>query len=170
MFEYSLADVAGMLYQQPNILKYWVRWLGITNMACIFFVWKHKQARWVAVSMGFVMIANIPIAMALGLVKALAIPHLFAWIPLVAYLAMQVRNGKVDIKSTFGVWVLILIVTNTISVIFDVRDTVEYLAGDRGIVAVSSANIPYLMFGIILVSIVALAFYCKPNSLARESS
>jgi hypothetical protein len=106
--------------------------------------------------------------MALGLVKALAIPHLFAWIPLVAYLAMQVRNGQIDIKSIFGVWVLILIVTNTISVIFDIRDTVEYIAGDRGIVAVSSANIPYFMFAVILVSVTALAVYCKPKPLVRK--
>lgn len=169
MFEYSLADVAEMLYQQPNVLKYWIRWLGIMNMACLFFVWKHKQARWVAVSMFIVLIANIPIGMALGLVKALAIPHLFAWIPLIAYLIIQVRNGQVDLKSIFGVWVIVLIVTNTISVIFDIRDTIEYIAGDRGIVSVSSANIPYFMFAIILVSLVLLAIYCRPRSRAGDS-
>ena len=170
MFEYSLGNVAEMLYQQPDILKYWIRWLGVMNMACIFFVWKHYQARWVAVAMLIVIAANVPIAMALGLVKALAIPHLFAWIPLVVYLAMQVRKGKVQTKSIFGIWVLMLMVTNTVSIIFDIRDTVEYIAGDRGIVAISSANIPYAMLAVCLVSVAALAFYCKPNSLVQESS
>ena len=163
MFEYSLAEVAAMLYEQPNVLKYWVRWLGVTNMACIFFVWEYTQARWVGVAMLFVLLANIPIGMALGLVKALAIPHLFAWIPLLVYLLIQVRNGQIDLKSIFGVWVLVLIVTNTISVIFDVRDTVEYIAGDRGIVAVSSASIPYFMCAVILVSLALMAVYCRPS-------
>lgn len=170
MFEYSLGNVAEMLYQQPDILRYWIRWLGVMNMVCILFVWKHTQARWAAVAMLFVVAANVPIAMALGLVKALAIPHLFAWVPLVAYLAMQVREGKLQTKSIFGVWVLTLMVTNTVSIIFDIRDTVEYIAGDRGIVSVSSANIPYAMFAVCLVSVAALAYYCKPNSFAQESS
>ena len=170
MFEYSLVDVAGMLYEQPNALKYWIRWLGLANMICLFFVWKHKQARWVAVAMLVVAVANIPMAMALGLVKALSIPHLVAWIPLTIYLAVEVRERKIIPSSAFGIWVLILMVTNTISVVFDIRDSIEYVAGDRAILAMSGISIPYYTLAAILLSIVAMAVYCRINPFAKKAA
>lgn len=169
MFEYSLADVAGMLYEQPDALKYWIRWLGLANMACLFFAWKHKQARWVAIAMLVVAIANIPMAMALGLVKGLSIPHLVAWVPLTVYLAMEIRNNKVSIGSAFGIWVLVLMVTNTISIVFDIRDSVEYIAGDRAIIAMSGISVPYVTITAIVLSIIGLAYYCRLSVFANKT-
>ena len=104
MFEYSLVDIQQQLASLADALIYWVRWLGIINLwAALLFI-RRRQTQWVLVSIVFVMATNIPLALTFGLVKIVSIPHLLVSIPLIVYLAKELRSGRVEQPSFFGTW------------------------------------------------------------------
>ena len=68
-----------------------------------------------------------------GMNKVMSIPHLFAWVPLVLYLAYKLaddgyRSGMSD-GETVMVWLLLVI--NGISLVFDFVDSIKWIQGDR---------------------------------------
>jgi len=168
MFEYSLIEVQQQLASQPDALVYWVRWLGIINLWTAFFFIRRRQAQWVLASIVFIMATNIPLALTFGLVKVVSIPHLMVWIPLIVYLANELRSGRVKHPSIFGTWIGLVAATDLVSVIFDIRDSAEYLMGDTGLVDVTTANPPFVIFAIILASLVALIFYVRDGATLQQ--
>ena len=104
------------------------------------------------------------------MVKALSIPHLVVWIPLVAYLAMELRSGRVERRKPFGTWCLVVMLTNLVSVVFDLRDGAEYLLGDHAIVAADpAAEFPIISLLVIGFCMAALVAYSLglPQGQAR---
>ncbi len=165
MFEYSIAEVSAQLYGQPLGLVMWVRWLGLVNlMIALFFIRNHVPARWVLAAMLFIMATNIPMSMSLGLVKVLGIPHIIAWLPLVIYLANLFRIGAVELKSKLGIWLAAVIATDITSIVFDVRDGVEYILGDRAIVNVDSSQMPYITLVVLAASLAVAFIYSRPRA------
>ncbi|MEM1139083.1 MAG: hypothetical protein AAGH45_04300 [Pseudomonadota bacterium] len=78
---------------------------------------------------------TVLMAMNGGLSKVLAIPHLIFWIPLHGYIVWRLffQEGGPAIGSTEYVYGLIVLVVNTISLLFDVYDTAEWAKGKKGI-------------------------------------
>jgi hypothetical protein len=161
MFEHTLSDAFTQLYSMPLGFILWIRWLGLVNVVGGLVFVRRPQARWVLAAMVFILVTNVGLMMAgSGLVKLLSIPHLFAWIPLVAYLAMQLRSGHVDIRKPFGIWCLVVMVTDLVSVVFDLRDGAQYLLGDHGVVMPDAlAAFPLVTLLVIATSTVALVAY-----------
>ena len=159
MFEYTIVEARQQLLSLPLGIVLWVRWLGLANLSGLVF-WRRPQARWVLAAMVFIILTNGPMLLTLGLVKALSIPHLFVWMPLTAYLAMELRSGRVEHRTPFGIWCFIVMLTNLISVVFDLRDGAEYLLGDRAIVATDPmAELPIITLLVIGVCMTALLAY-----------
>lgn len=63
--------------------------------------------------------------------KALAIPHLFAWIPLLAFAARRMRDS--DASRAERVYAAVLLVVNGTSLVFDIVDTWRWLKGERDV-------------------------------------
>ena len=160
MFEYSPADIAAQIRVLPTPFFVWLRTLAIINLSSLLLV-RRPQARWVLGAILFIFATNVPIFLSLGLVKAGSIPHLFVWVPLVLYLARELRSGRVVWRTPFGLWILAVLIVDWISVVFDVRDSVQYLLGDRAIVAVPEGGLelPIPTLFVIIVSLAAILAY-----------
>lgn len=120
LFEHVLA--------QETWLVIWVFWLIILNTASILFVWRHVEARWVLLAF----LVNGPIMNYLfgtyGFVRLLGLSHVIVWTPLLVYLWM--RRERFDRRTFFGGWVLVLMITDGISLVVDYIDVVRYALGD----------------------------------------
>jgi len=169
MFEYTPADIANQLAALPPVLFIWLRALAVVNMASILFL-RRVQARWVLAAMLFIGVTNVPIFLAFGLVKLGSIPHLI-WIPLIIYLAREFRLGQINIKTGFGVWCLVVMLVDLVSIVFDVRDSVQYLMGDQAPMAIDpNAALPYFTLTAIAVSVVALLAYAFGQGRAKATT
>lgn len=129
MFEYSISDISNQIASLPVLMFVWLRTIGIVNMASIFLL-RRTQARWILAAMLFIMATNVPIFLSFGLVKLGSIPHLLVWVPLVIYLAREIRSGRVNVRRPFGMWCFTVMLIDLVSVVFDMRDGVQYLLGD----------------------------------------
>ena len=168
MFEYTPADIANQLSELPPILFVWLRTLAVVNMASIVFL-RRIQARWVLAAMLFIGVTNIPIFLAFGLIKLGSIPHLI-WIPLIIYLAREFRFGQIDIKTGFGVWCLVVMLVDLVSIVFDVRDSVQYLMGDHAPMAIDpNAALPHFTLTAIAVSVAAVLAYAFGPGTAKST-
>jgi len=129
------------------------------------------QARWVLAAMLFIAATNVPIFLSLGLVKLGSIPHLIVWIPLVAYLAGQLRSGEVNVRTPFGIWCFVVMLLDLVSVVFDIRDGAQYLLGDdQPMTQLSPTGFPVLTMLAIVVSVVAVAAYSLGFRRSDEST
>lgn len=119
-----------LLISQKPLVGYWMNWMGIVMMASVFFMYWKKPARWVFFS--FLVI----FALALGVyqitenIHLFGIAHLIVWPFLTYYLIKYVMMDKgYKLKSVYGVWVLLVVLTMIISMLFDVRDIALVLMG-----------------------------------------
>lgn len=116
----------------PLYWKAWVYWMMLLNTASVVFCWKHVEAR-------FVLGAWIPngifmtlLAEQVDYTRILGLSHVIFWTPLVIYLLM--RRTKFDWATGYGLWLYILILTNSASLAIDYVDVIRYIAGDRDVV------------------------------------
>ena len=173
MFEYTYAEGVEQLAALPLGIFLWLRWLMLVNLSSLFLV-RRVQARWVLAAMLFIIVANRGLLMAgSGVVKLLSIPHLVVWLPLLPYLAMQLRSGQVDIRKPFGIWCLVVLLSDLVSVVFDLRDGAQYLLGDRAVMTPDpTAGLPVPTLLVIAASLAALVAYVlgfpRKQAVARQ--
>ena len=166
MFEYTVAEISSQIRSLPLVLSLWLRFLGALNLSSVLLL-RRRQARWVFGAILFIIATNVPIFLSFGLVKLGSIPHLFVWIPLVIYLAKQVRSGQVDIKKPFGMWCFALMILNLVSIVFDMRDGVQYLLGDHAAMPQGLSPTPPVPT---LLAIVVVVFAAVRYSLGDSPS
>ncbi len=157
--EYSVEEVRQLIAAQGPALLAWVRWLGFINVAALLFV-RRRQARWALAAFVFIVATNLPMVMTLGVVKALAFPHLLVWIPMLIYLTRELRWGDIQPQSPFGVWVILYMTTCLVSVIFDIRDGAQYILGDRGPIQISN-QVPYGVVAVMALCALAMIIYIR---------
>jgi hypothetical protein len=63
-----------------------------------------------------------------GFVRLLGVGHIF-WVPVVTWIGS--RFSEFSFESTFEVWLLSVMVFNSLSLILDAIDIVRYINGDR---------------------------------------
>ncbi len=128
MDEFNAAMKAGT----TTVVQYWMNWMLLVFASSLFFIRKHNPARIVLM----VFILTLPIGWTIWLlsknVHLLGIAHLILWLPLLVYLYTRViKNNEYKIKTTYGVWVVLLVVTILISLIFDIRDVFLVFTGAK---------------------------------------
>ncbi|ARN75324.1 hypothetical protein [Oceanicoccus sagamiensis] len=116
----------------PAPVQYWMNWMMLVFVFSIVFVWKHKAARYVLLSL----VLTMPVAQAVfylsGTVHLLGIAHLLIWGPLFYYLYyVEIKPTGIAFNSPYAVWLLLLMVTIAISLIFDIRDVVLVAMGSK---------------------------------------
>jgi hypothetical protein len=115
--------------EEPLWLQAWVGWLIIANLAGLA-SWKHREARvvfWVFLVNAVFMSALCEIN---GYNRLLGLPCVVFWTPLLFYLLR--RLPRLDRASSFGQWIVILILTDAASLLIDDADVIRYILGDRG--------------------------------------
>jgi hypothetical protein len=81
----------------------------------------------------FVAATNVPIMLQQrGMSRLMSVPHLVAWFPLVAWLALRLA-GTDPLSPAEAALAWALVIVNSLSLVFDVIDSWRWLAGERDI-------------------------------------
>jgi hypothetical protein len=98
------------------------------NTAGLLFL-RQRAARWVlAAWIGNVVFMSILYELN-GYNRLLGLSHVIFWTPLVLWLFR--RRAALREPRPFGVWVVLLVATNSVSLVIDYVDVLRYLLGDR---------------------------------------
>lgn len=118
----------------------WVQiWVGVilfpTNAVSFFLLdtWFGYYAAWAA---GFVFFTNMPIMYACrGMSRLMAVPHLFGWIPLeiLGILRFFEMVGPLPTTAVEITFIVLIVLVNGVSLIFDIHDTKRWMQGERQI-------------------------------------
>ena len=115
------------LLRMPGPWRIWVGLLLAVNLGLPWFYIGHAEA-WatlIAISVGGII--QIAIYGKLGFVRLLGIGHIF-WLGLVPWLWFRL-DATAD--EAMRVWMISVIICNTLSIIIDISDVVRYVRGER---------------------------------------
>lgn len=116
----------------PLWVQIWVYFLVVVNLLSAAF-FKEYNSGIIAFLSYAGMIPNVFLALIQrGVSKAWSISHVFAWtlqVPIIGY--YLVMGGPTSL--TYKIFLIILLVTNFISLVFDYIDSIKWLLGDRKI-------------------------------------
>ena len=125
-------QISEQLATLPAWVGHWIQWMSFIFVLSVFFIWKHRTARWIMLS--------IPVLLATGLTlfhftnnaHMLGAAHLIVWTPLFYYLFRhEIQGEQFNIRSVYGVWIGLLMTTIAISLVFDVRDVILVAMGHK---------------------------------------
>ncbi|NNC97017.1 MAG: hypothetical protein HKN88_02980 [Gammaproteobacteria bacterium] len=131
---------AAMEAGTSDAVKIWMNWMGIVFIASLIFVWKHKTARYAFLALVLTMPLGFGVWKFTGNIHLMGITHLLVWTPLVfiIYLREFCATGTWPdtpfvqrFKSPYFIWICLLFVTICISLIFDIRDLVLVIMGQK---------------------------------------
>ena len=101
----------------------------IIFFSSIIFVWKHKTAWAVLVTLLLSMPLAIYIFDTTQSVPLIGLAHIALWLPLAIFLIIAEVKGKTaQLKTPYGIYIVLLLVTITISLFFDIRDAILILS------------------------------------------
>jgi len=94
----------------------------------LFFPKMEPVVLWISILMGFVFMVRV--YQELGFVRLLGAGHAL-WLFVLPWLTFRWMDLPPDASGWFRAWLGWVIVTNAISLVLDIRDSVAFLAGDR---------------------------------------
>ena len=124
------------IWQSWRRLPLWVMiWVALIlvpiNLASLLFV-AQPLGVWVAALAVMGMAINVPIILIeRGFSKLMSLPHLILWTPLVALIVWALWFGDAALSSIFAGFLVVLLVIDVVSLVFDYPDFFKWLRGDR---------------------------------------
>ena len=113
-------------------VKMWMNWMLAVFAASILFVWKYPPARFALVAFVLSALLGLLIFKITKEPYLLGISHIILWGPLAIYIYKTVVRAKeFEFKSIYGIWIILLLSTIVISLIFDVKDVISVMIGIR---------------------------------------
>lgn len=122
------------IWRSFRAMPAWVQiWVGLilvpVNVTSLAFVLV-PGGLLVAVLANVAMLLNLPIMVVeRGLSKAMALPHVLIWSPLVVWLGWILVNST--ISGGFGRYILVLLAVDVVSLVFDFKDARDWFKGQR---------------------------------------
>ena len=123
----------------PLWVEIWVLYLFVANLLCVFT--SSPQSLAIAICGSFILVTNtIVVIVWAGFTKVMSFFHVIAWVPLEVYLGLSVILSPIDDvwpTQEIELWsynmflVVIVFITNLISLGFDFLDCFKYIKGDR---------------------------------------
>jgi len=120
----------------PLWVQSWVGAILVPVNALAFFMLDTWAGQLTAIAALFVVLTNIPIMLIeRGMSKLMAVPHLIAWYPLVFVLGAQFISSTSSLETATMelAFMMLVIVINGISLLFDTKDSIDWLCGHREI-------------------------------------
>lgn len=108
------------LMQQPIWIPSWVLFLVVINVASVGF-WSEPLAKAIFATFMFSVILILGLYSKFGFEKIMGMGHV-PWIPLIAYLLMEIPTAR----GTFKSYLIVLSIAIAISLVFDARDVWKY--------------------------------------------
>jgi len=131
-----IIDIWASFRALPLWVQLWVSLLLMpVNFASLMFLSAEGGGMIAFLAVGG-MIPNAPILLwERGFSKLLAVPHILFWMPLLFIIILRLIGG-IDQGSDFYTYLVILFITNTISIVFDLFDTWSWIRGERNVAGV----------------------------------
>ena len=112
----------------PLSWRLWMVLLVALNLVVPLFFLDRLEAQLVLVAMAVGMLLMTALTAISGFSRLLGLGHI-AWIPLVVFLGT--RLSEVPASDFYGMWLRVLLVANSLSLVIDLVEVVRYAAGDR---------------------------------------
>jgi len=121
-------EIWGSFRAMPVWVQIWVAVVLVpVNMASLVFI-NQPFGLWIAFLANIAMMLNLPVMIYdRGFSKLMALPHLLPWTVLVGILLF----ARPEATGAYGIYLWLLLSTNTLSLIFDYPDAAKWLRGDR---------------------------------------
>jgi len=114
----------------PLWVQVWVAGILVPVNAAGFLLLDTPAGQWTALAAVLVLLSNYPVMLACrGMGRLLSVPHLLIWGPL--QLALLYRLGSGGPGPVEQGFVILVLVVNGISLVFDTLDTLRWLRGER---------------------------------------
>ena len=142
-FLLSLQSIWRSYRSLPLWVQVWVAGILVPVNGAAFFLIDTWTGMAAAIAAVFVVATNVPIMLIEGgMSRLMAIPHLFAWIPLSMFILGRFLNlmGGPPMSKQELVFAILLLIVNGISLIFDTIDTVRWCRGDRDIPGIAKTS------------------------------
>jgi hypothetical protein len=108
-----------------DMTKVWMDWMMLIFLFALVFVYKHLSARFIFASLILTMPIAIWIFEATKSPHLIGVAHIVVWLPLSIYLVKTEIIGKTEkLKSPYGIYLVLLLMTIVISLFFDIRDAI----------------------------------------------
>ena len=112
----------------PTWVKIWVFLILVpVNIASIWFVGNPGSSLIVCFATAGLLFNAIPIWFERGFSSAMAIPHVIFWTPLTVFLVYYLMISDVTLTDSYRYFLMILMVCNLISLLFDFPDLFKWL-------------------------------------------
>lgn len=113
-------------------VQIWMNWMLFIFVVSILFVWKHVAARLALLAFVLSAVLGLVIFNYTKQPHLIGVSHLILWTPLAIYLVAKVIKAKnFKARSPYGIWVLLLVATIVVSLVFDIKDVAMVLMGKR---------------------------------------
>ena len=128
-----ISEIWSSFRRLPGWVQIWAVLILIpVNMAAVLFLGQPYATLIAGLAIGG-MLPNLAIMGAeRGLSKAMALPHLLFWIPLVVVI-VSLLWGKTELGPDYRSFLWALLAINLVSLAFDIPDAWKWWCGDRGI-------------------------------------
>lgn len=124
----NMAELFGVVYLRFRWLpRLWCVWLVGVNAACLLFI-THIEAQVVLAVTAIAVVAQTLVYQRGGFTRILGTAHIL-WIPMFAWMATRLE--VIQQNPALANWLLVLLVTNLISMIVDATDAIRFLRGER---------------------------------------
>lgn len=125
-------EARAQMAELPMAVNMWMNWMALVFMASLVFVKNHKGARYALAAFAL----TLPIAFLTFYltrnVHLFSVPHFLVWIPLLVYFCMKEDLLKKPyFKDAYSIWLVLVSVTISVSLIFDVRDVYLVITGAK---------------------------------------
>lgn len=119
----AILEVFGIVYLRFRLVpRLWCVWLVGVNAACLFFI-GHIEAQVVLIITAIAVVLHGAIYQRLQFTRILGIVHVL-WIPMFAWMATRIDS--IQMEPTLADWIIVLAVTNVISLIVDLVEAARF--------------------------------------------
>ncbi len=124
-------DVWDSFLALPRWVQLWLVLVLVPVNLCSLLLLDTPTGKAGALAFAVVALSNLPIMLAeRGMSRLMAVPHLVAWIPLLAWLAFRLGAApELQGAERMLAWALLLV--NGVSLVFDAFDSWRWLHGER---------------------------------------
>ena len=127
--KYVFLDIWGSFRSLPLCVRVWVGLILVpVNMAAIVLITEPGSYLIPVLAIGGMMPNAVLMFVERGFSKAMALSHVILWTPLLILLAIDIKTN-----SIFADYLMVLFAVNLISICFDLKDSRDWLKGDRKI-------------------------------------
>lgn len=114
------------------VARMWLNWVLVIFFASVFFMWRHKGARYAFIAMVLSLPLSLLIYSAEPNIHLIGVTHIILWTPVAFYIvAREMLVREMPAFSLYGIWAVLLVLTIVVSLIFDVRDVFLVLTGQK---------------------------------------